>query len=168
VIWILLAAAAVFGYLLYRMHQRKKHQQRISYYVTTTSLWVSIPSDVPQEQGEKIANDLDDSRRTLWQRLSHIYGKVPRSMYVGTVFVVHGTVHEDHPLVMWYTGNEKLRLSLRNDMMRWWLLELHNVYRYGIYGHEGVYLPENAPAQEQLRYALAVRYCEDYARRLAA
>jgi len=166
VIWVVLAVAAVAA-LLYWFHNHKKGEP-VSYYVTTPSLWVSIPAGVPREQGEKIATTLDDTRRAAWARFEHIYQETPRSTYVSTVNVVHGTVHKDHPYVMWYAGGDRIRISLRNDMMRWWLLELHNVYRYGLHGYDGIYLSENATDKERLRYSRAVRYCKNYAERVAA
>jgi hypothetical protein len=140
VTWLLiLAVVAALAVLMYRIHKGKQ-SPRTSYHVTTPTMHVSVPSDIPKDEGDILAHKLEAARFEVWRKLIKIYGETPRDYVIRTLYLVHGNAAEGHPYVVWYAPSHIVRLSIRDDMLRWWVLEVHNAFRYAVYGMERIYL----------------------------
>ena len=66
---LILAVVAALAVLMYRIHKGKQ-SPRTSYHVTTPTLFVSVPIDVPREDGHRMAHDLDAAHSAVWQKFS--------------------------------------------------------------------------------------------------
>lgn len=136
---LVLAVAAVFGYLLYSMHERKKNDPVVSYWVETDSLHVIVPSNISKDNGQAIADQLNQAHLDLWSELAEIYDVDIPHRIIGLVVLVEGEVEPNHPYVSWHMSTNRLRLQIRDDMVLWFALELHNVFRVSAFGYDSVY-----------------------------
>jgi hypothetical protein len=136
---LVLAVAAVFGYLLYSMHERKKNDPTISYFIETSSLHVAVPSRIPKSEGQALAESLDQAHLDLWSELAEIYDVDVPHRIIGLVILMDGEVEPNHPYVSWHMSTNRMRLQINDEMVLWFALELHNVFRVSAFGYDSVY-----------------------------
>lgn len=123
------------------MRKSKENDEQVSYLLYRGNVTVHIPTSVELEAGNEIANDISDSMTDCWLKMEEIYGSRVGSR-IGEVVVTDEPIKEDHPYVVWHIASRRIWLLNQDDMIKWFMLELHNVFRYRLHGTYGaIYNP---------------------------
>lgn len=154
---LIVGVVSVFAYLLHRMHVKKSRDKRVSYWVETASLHVSVPITVEERIGGALAITLHEIHMEIWPKLAALYGIPEPRRRIGMVRLVEQEVAPDHPHVVWYTSSNAIRLRVQPGMMWWYAMELHNAFRATAFGYVNIY-----PKTEELpKYNEIQRYIKD-------
>ena len=136
---LILGVAAVFAFLLYRMHEKKKDDPVVSYWVETETMHIIVPAGIPREAAEMMAKSLEDAYISVWDKLAEIYEVEAPRRIIGLVTLVEGPVEPNHPFVSWHQSTNRVRLQIKDDMVMWFALELHITFRVAAFGYDSVY-----------------------------
>ena len=163
---IIVGIMLIFGVLFY-LQRRKKAADKLKPHPWT--VWrnlfcpVHVPADVSVEQGQRYAADLAAAYSRLWENLGNIYEKKnPPPPCVTEIMLTHDEVAPGHPRVVWNAPHGPIILRIRPDMVFWYAHEMHNVFRYQLYGMGRIYLDDYEPTQQEARqYADAVAFINE-------
>lgn len=115
---------------------------------------VSVAREIPRFDGRPakqvteatarvVANQLVTTYRETWAECRRIYKHGKLNWPVERVAVVGGMVEPDHPEVVWPAPVPMIKIRLQDDMNFWFAGEIHNVFRYTLYGINHIYKPVN-------------------------
>ena len=163
---IIVGIMLVFGVLFY-LQRRKKAADKLKPHPWTVYLDrftpAHIPYDVDRATGRQYAADLKDAYLELWENLGNIYEKKnPPPSCVTEIMLTHSEVLPDHPHVVWYAPHGPIGLRIQPGMGRWYAGEMHNVFRYQLYGMGRIYLDDYEPTPREVeQYADAVAFINE-------
>lgn len=104
---------------------------------------VHIPSAHPRDKAWNIASLLKLTYTLVWDRLLSAYSGGPESAAIAVIGCSDGVVDESHPNILWPAPRDKIFMKVQPTMYYWFARELHNVFRYQIYGIRNIYKPVN-------------------------
>lgn len=141
--WISLGIIALAFILYFIKRQLSKPDDR-SHHVILLNLFpvVHIPRELSREEAEKIANALRDVYVITWAKLSSVYNVSTYPMPVSVIGSTMSEVSSEHPHILWLAPRDKVYLRIQDSMYYWFALELHNMFRYTLYGMGGIYPSE--------------------------
>lgn len=132
---VLLAAFVV----VFVLQRRRKARDTSAHYAIATVDGFPI-THVPKEavasveEAREVVVKLKEVYVTSWAAFSGIYGKVTRAAPIDTIGMSLGPVHPKHENVVWFAPSSKMRLRFQDSMYYHFAGELHNMFRFNLYG----------------------------------
>ena len=153
-LWIVAGCVVALGLVLwYRSRTERPNRQKAFSYLFEGCGSVTITPTTTDTQGvehivsvktaERRAYQLFDAYNRTWRECTRVYGWGRQHWPIESVAVVDGVVHQAHPHVMWNAPIPRLWLRLQDGMIRWFSLEVHNVFRYHLHGMKHIYRTVN-------------------------
>ena len=141
--WLATAAIFIgFGWMFYRQRRKKATDERNHHIILLDGFpIVHIPVSRTRSDAESLAQALQGAYKLSWAQMGTLYGVDYRPAGIDVIGVSDGIVREDHKHVMWLVGRGKVFLSLQPTMVYWFVRELHNIFRYQLYGINHIYKP---------------------------
>ena len=137
---------AVFVYLFVLQRRRKARQVPSHYVVLVDGFPVThVPREavVSMSEARRYVVGLKEAYRASWDVFKGIYGKVTREAPIDTIGMSLDPVHESHPEVVWFAPTSKMRLRFQDSMYYHFVGELHNMFRYNLYGIQWISKTKN-------------------------
>ena len=130
----------VFVYLLYRQRKKQANDTRSHHIVLLDGFpVVHIPISLPRDDAEAIAGNLQAAYNAAWKEMGVIYGVEPRPAPIAVIGTSLFAVDPEHPHVLWPAPRDKMFLKVQVGMYYWFVRELHNIFRYQLYGMQHIY-----------------------------
>jgi hypothetical protein len=100
---------------------------------------VPIGAVLDRAEARGVVEGLKAAYRASWRALTGIYGETVREAPIDTIGMSLDPVHKDHTNVVWFAPTSKMRLRFQDSMYFHFVGELHNMFRYNLYGIEWIY-----------------------------
>ena len=156
--WLIIALVAVVFAVVFVAQRRSKAEKIPSHYVVLVDGFpvVHVPREavLTMKEARGYVVGLKEAYRASWAVFSDIYGKVTREAPIDTIGMSVDPVHKTHPEVVWFAPTSKMRLRFQDSMYYHFVGELHNMFRYNLYGVEWISKTKNiADAKKASRAA---------------
>ena len=141
IVTAILLAAFVWAFVAQR--GRKASDTRSHYAVA--SVYGFPITHVPREavsspeEAREVVVGFKRVYRKVWSEFSLIYGVETRAAPIDTIGMSLDPVHPDHEDVVWFAPTSKMRLRFQDSMHYHFAGELHNMFRYNLYGIKHIY-----------------------------
>ena len=100
--------------------------------------------DFSQEQINLLAKKLRETYFLLWEEVGTIYGiPNPHPISVSTILLSPDLIEDEHPHIVWRAPRGVLEARVQPGLVRWFALELHNVFRCSQFGVNHIYVPRD-------------------------
>ena len=134
-------AILVFGWLLYRMEQKKRNDKPSHHIISDIPGFpvIHVPAALSRAEAETLSNTLAVVYERLWVALDVIYGVYAKPMPIAVIGCTLDDVDPDHKHVRWMAPTDRIYLKIEDDTPFWFAMECHNVFRYVIHGMKGIY-----------------------------
>ena len=146
---VLVAALALVGlFFWYRSRSRGGSEGAFTYlfdgmgsvHITRTHTDTQgVEHPVAKETADRAAHRFFEVYERTWRECTKVYGWGRQHWPIETVAVVDGIVHKAHPHVMWNAPLPRVWVRLQVGMLRWFALEVHNIFRYHLHGMNHIY-----------------------------
>jgi hypothetical protein len=137
-------AILTFGWLLYRMEQKKRNDTPSHHVIILEEFPVlNVPVAIPLKKAQTIAENLRHTYTGLWAAFNAIYGSTKDSMPISVIGCTMDDVDPDHKHIRWMAPTDRFQMKIEPDMYYWFARECHNVYRYLVNGINGIYYIKN-------------------------
>ena len=141
--WSLVALFIAIIVVAFVLQRRRKANKERSHYIILLDAFpathVPLGAVVDRSEARGVAQALKVAYRASWAALTGIYGSSVREIPIGTIGITMGPVLENHSEVAWLIGTGKVLLKFQDRMYYWFVAELHNMFRYNMYGMDWVY-----------------------------
>jgi hypothetical protein len=145
--WLAVAVIATAFAAAFVAQRRRKANKKPSHYVVLVD---NFPvTHVPR----KAVESMEDARevvvgfrgvyRASWAVFGGIYNESTRAAPIDTIGMSLGAVHPTHPNVVWFAPTSKMRLRFQDSMHYHFAGELHNMFRFNLYGIEYIHLSKD-------------------------
>ena len=148
---ILLVAAiiGIFAYMLYAQRQKKKNDVRSHHIILLDGFpAVHIPISLSRDDAEAIAGNLQAAYNAVWKEMGVIYGVKSRPAGIAVIGTSLFDVDPAHPNIMWIAPRDKIFIKVQPTMYYWFMLELHNIFRYQLHGIKWIYNTKDSLDEE--------------------
>ena len=118
------------------------------------------PEDLDEWESKLLT--LVDVRDNVMQHCTAVYATTERWI-VPKLALVYDTLDEKHPNVFWSRAGDRIVLKVQDDMYWHFAGEVHNVFRFGMYGpgsDKKTYSPQDRKDALAVRAWVAERYKE--------
>ena len=156
----LITALVIAGFIAAFVAQRRRKANSAStHYVVLVDGFpvVHIPREAAASASEArgYVVGLKEAYRASWAAFNGIYDASAREAPIDTIGMSLDPVHKDHPEVVWFAPTSKMRLRFQDSMRYHFAGELHNMFRYNLYGIEWIYRTKDRKDTERYVEALA-------------
>jgi hypothetical protein len=137
---------AVFVYLFVQQRRRKANQVPKHYVVLVDGFPAThVPREAvaTMEEARGYVVGLKVAYRASWAVFKGIYKQSTREAPIDNIGMSMGPVHESHPDVVWFAPTSRMRLRFQPSMRYHFAGELHNMFRYNLYGITYIYKMKN-------------------------
>jgi hypothetical protein len=137
---------AAFVVVFVQQRRRKANQVPKHYVVLVDGFPVThVPREAvaTMEEARGYAVGLKEAYRASWAAFKGIYGESTGEAPIDTIGMSVNPVHKSHPEVVWFAPTGKMRLRFQPTMRYHFAGELHNMFRYNLYGIEYIYKTRN-------------------------
>ncbi len=148
VIGFILAAALITALVVvFVLQRRRKANQVPKHYVVLVDGFpiTHVPREAAatMEEARGYVVGLKEAYRASWAVFNGIYKQSTREAPIDNIGMSMGPVHEDHPEVVWFAPTSRMRLRFQPSMRYHFAGELHNMFRYNLYGITYIYKMKN-------------------------
>ena len=140
----LLTALVIAGFIAAFVAQRRRKANQVPLHhvilvdgFPVTHVPLQAVSGVLEAQG--VVEQLKVAYRASWAALTGIYGATVREMPIDVIGMSTDPVSKKHPEVVWFVPTGKMRLRFQKAMYYYFVGELHNMFRFNMYGIEWIY-----------------------------
>ncbi|MCK5021490.1 MAG: hypothetical protein KAS32_31045, partial [Candidatus Peribacteraceae bacterium] len=88
--------------------------------------------------------NLRGAYNAAWKEMGTVYGVEPRPAPIAVIGTSLFAVDPEHPHVLWFAPRDKVFLKVQPTMYYWFVQELHNMFRYQMFGMEWIYKSKDA------------------------
>jgi len=143
--WLIIAGILLLGAVLFYLQRRKKANQLPSHHIIQQDGFpdVHIPVALTRLDAENFALSLLTAFTGSWAAFKEIYGVDIGSLPIAIVGCVMDEIEASHPGVKWNAPTDKILLRVQPLAPYWFVRECHNVFRYMLYGMDGIYVTLN-------------------------
>ena len=140
---VLLAAFVV----VFVLQRRSKANSIPAHYVVLVDGFpvTHVPREavVSMKEARGYVVGLKEAYRVSWAVFSGIYNESTREAPIDTIGMSVDPVHAEHPEVVWFAPTSRMRLRFQDSMRYHFVGELHNMFRFNMYGIEYIYKMKN-------------------------
>jgi hypothetical protein len=139
ILGLIITAAAIAAFIVLFVLQRRRKARHVSahYVVLVDGFPVThVPREavVSMSEARRYVVGLKEAYRASWAAFRGIYSTTTWEAPIDTIGMSLGPVHKSHPEVVWFAPTSKMRLRFQDSMCYHFAGELHNMFRYNLYG----------------------------------
>lgn len=157
--WLVVILVIAAFIVVFVAQRRRKARQVPSHHIILLDAFpvthVPVGAVLDRAEARGVVESIKEAYRATWAALKGIYGVTVREAPIDTIGMSLGIVSKNHHNVVWFVPSSKMRLRFQDSMQYHFAGELHNMFRYNLYGIEWIYKSKNKVDIAHITKALA-------------